>query len=280
MTVSLETESNPIAGGFRKGPPAFGLFFFNFFFQFFFCFSFIERSLSRRAVFRGMSVMVEPAHKTTCVVFDCDGVLVDAVSSWRTLHDHFGTDNAFNLQRFIRGELTDVEFMRSDIQMWKEVQDPITRDELFRAFSGVKLMEGAREVVEQLQANGVFVAIVSAGVDLFVASIASMLKVDDWIANGFVFNDDNTLSDEGVCRLHAIGKGEIIKRLLEMNNLEAKNCVSVGDSEMDLSMHIEGSRFIGFNPTRESSFAVFESAEVEVVHGKDLRAILPFLHLD
>lgn len=28
------------------------------------------------------------------VVFDCDGVLVDAVSSWRTLHDSFGTDNA------------------------------------------------------------------------------------------------------------------------------------------------------------------------------------------
>jgi phosphoserine phosphatase len=82
-----------------------------------------------------MSDMVEPADspKTTCVVFDCDGVLVDAVSSWRTLHDHFGTDNGFNLQRFIRGELTDVEFMRSDIRMWKEIQDPITRDELFRA---------------------------------------------------------------------------------------------------------------------------------------------------
>ena len=31
------------------------------------------------------------------VVFDCDGVLVDAVSSWRTLHDSFGTDNAVNL---------------------------------------------------------------------------------------------------------------------------------------------------------------------------------------
>ena len=59
------------------------------------------------------------------VVFDCDGVLVDSVSSWKTLHDHFGTDNSHNLTRFINGELTDVEFMRSDIQMWKEIQDPI-----------------------------------------------------------------------------------------------------------------------------------------------------------
>ena len=59
-----------------------------------------------------------------CVIFDCDGVLVDSVSSWKTLHDHFGTDNSLNLTRFINGELTDVEFMRSDIQMWKEKSNP------------------------------------------------------------------------------------------------------------------------------------------------------------
>ena len=141
-------------------------------------------------------------------------------------------------------------------------------------------MEGARHVVEKLQANGVFVAIVSAGVDLFVASIASMLKVDDWIANGFVFNDDDTLSDEGVCRLHATGKGEVIHRLLKMNNLEARNCVSIGDSEMDLSMYVEGSRFFGFNPNRESSLAAFESAGIQVLQGKDLRALLPHLNIE
>ena len=56
------------------------------------------------------------------LIFDCDGVLVDAVSSWRTLHDHFGTDNEKNLQLFIDGELSDVEFMRSDIQLWKNKQ--------------------------------------------------------------------------------------------------------------------------------------------------------------
>ena len=125
--------------------------------------------------------MDEHIGRPSIVVFDCDGVLVDAVSSWRTLHDAFGTDNAVNLTRFIRGEISDVEFMRSDIKMWKAIQDPIHRDDLFRAYAGVKLMPGAREVVEQLLEKGIFVAIVSAGVDLFVSSIAGMLKVDDWI---------------------------------------------------------------------------------------------------
>ncbi|MEC8576647.1 MAG: HAD family phosphatase [Candidatus Thermoplasmatota archaeon] len=211
------------------------------------------------------------------VVFDCDGVLVDAVSSWRTLHDSFGTDNAVNLTRFIRGEISDVEFMRSDIQMWKAVRNPIHQDELFRAYAGVALMPGARECVKHLQDAGVFVAIVSAGVDLFVSSIASMLKVDDWIANGFVFDEDGFLTDEGVCRLHASGKGAVIDRLLEMNGFEAKDCVSIGDSEMDLSMMVDGSRFIGFNPTRDSSKEAFEDAGVPVVVVKDLTAILPLM---
>lgn len=218
-----------------------------------------------------------PLTDVTCVVFDCDGVLVDAVSSWRTLHDHFGTDNSENLQRFIRGEITDTEFMRLDIKKWKSIEDPIHRDDLFRAYAGVQLMSGARELVQRLQDKGIFVAIVSAGVDLFVASIAAMLKVDDWIANGFVFNEDDTLSDEGVCRLHATGKGEIIERLLEMNKLQPEGCVSLGDSEMDLSMHIEGGHFIGFNPTRDSSVSSFEEAGVPIVMGKNLLDVAPYL---
>ena len=214
------------------------------------------------------------------VVFDCDGVLVDAVSSWRTLHDSFGTDNAVNLTRFIRGEISDVEFMRSDIRMWKAVRNPIHQDELFRAYAGVKLMPGTRETVQRLKDEGVFVAIVSAGVDLFVSSIASMLKVDDWIANGFVFDDEGYLTDEGVCRLHASGKGDVISKLLAMNGLAAEDCISIGDSEMDLSMMIEGSRFIGFNPTRDSSKEAFEAAGVPVVNVKDLQAILPLMGFD
>lgn len=213
------------------------------------------------------------------VVFDCDGVLVDSVSSWKTLHDHFGTDNDVNLQRFIRGEISDVEFMQLDIQLWKSVQKDIHRDDLFRAYAGIKLMPGARETITALREHGIFIAIVSAGVDIFVQSIAGMLKVDDWIANGLEFDDDGFLTNDGVCRLHATKKGSIIEKLLKMNDFEAHECVSVGDSEMDLSMMVEGSRFIGFYPTRESSTKAFESADVPIVKEKDLSGILSYLGL-
>lgn len=204
-----------------------------------------------------------------CIVFDCDGVLVDAISSWRTLHDHFGTDNSENLRRFIAGEFSDVEFMRSDIQLWKAIQDPIHRDELFRAYSGSKLMPGARELVSWLKEQGCFVAIVSAGVDLFVGSIASMLNVDDWVANGFIFDDEGYLTDEGNCRLHATGKGAIIEKICQQHGFKPNEVLSVGDSEMDLSMWIKDSQFIGFNPTRETSKQAFLNAGVPVINIRD-----------
>ena len=212
-----------------------------------------------------------------CVIFDCDGVLVDSVSSWRTLHSFFGTENHNLLEKFIAGEITDTEFMRLDIQMWKAVQSKIHQDDIFRAYSGIKLMPGARDVVSELISKGIYVAIVSAGVDVFVSTIAGTLKVDDWIANGFNFDDDGYLQDEGVVRVSGQGKGKIVNRLIEMNSFQPNEVLSVGDSDIDLSMHIEGTHFVGFNPSRDNSRAAFKDAGVPIIEEKDLRLILPYI---
>ena len=62
-----------------------------------------------------------------------------------------------------------------------------------------------------------------------------------------------------------------------MNGYKPEACVSIGDSEMDLSMKVDGSRFIGFNPSRASSEEAFASADVPIVRNKDLREILPLM---
>jgi phosphoserine phosphatase len=211
------------------------------------------------------------------VAFDCDGVLADAGSSWAVIHSHFGTGDATLLKAFLNREISDEEFMRDDIGQWKKVQPKIHRDELFRCYSGVRLMEGARDVVELLKERGVHVVIISAGVDLFVSTIASMLAVDDWASNGFSYDDEGYLLDEGVCRVPAWDKGEMIQKLIRINGFDPSEVVSVGDSSMDLSMHVHGSKFIGFNPTRDEAHLAFEEADVPVVPGPDLRDIWPIL---
>ena len=48
---------------------------------------------------------------------------------------------------------------------------------------------------------------------------------------------------------------------------------------MDLSMMIEGSHFIGFNPSRESSLEAFAKADVPVITERNLSKILDYIHL-
>ena len=217
--------------------------------------------------------------KPLCVAFDCDGVLADSISSWSTIHEHFGSDSKDLLQKFMAGELTDSEFMAADIALWKDVSPKIHRDDIFRAYSGCKLMKGAKEIVADLKAAGIHVAIVSAGVDMYVQSIAAMVKADDWIANGFQFDDDGWLLDEGIVRVPSMQKYTSIEKLLKILDCPPERLISVGDSSMDLSMHVEGSTFIGFNPQREAAKAAFAEADITVINSKDLNDLRPYLGL-
>ena len=209
------------------------------------------------------------------VCFDCDGVLVDTISSWRIIHDHFGTNSGEMLDRFLRGEVTDEEFMGDDIRLWKSVQSQIHRDELMRCFQGIKLMPGARELVQALQSRGILVAIVSAGVDLLIGSIAQMLNVDDWVSNGFRYDDDGFLLDEGEVRVPAHHKDDMILKMARIHNLDPSEIVSVGDNHTDLSMMIPGSSFIGFNGEKQIAIDGFAAAGVPHVQEKDCRLLWP-----
>ena len=212
------------------------------------------------------------------VVFDCDGVLTDNGSSWQNIHDYFGTENLETLERFLNREISDDEFMADDIRLWTAVQPRIHRDDIRRCYSGITLMEGARDVVRELQERGVFVAIVSAGVDVFVASIASMLKVNDWVANGFDWDDDGWLRGPAPSRVNSHEKGLMVEKLARIEKIDPSGIVSVGDSSTDLSMMMPGSRFIGFNPARQRAVDAFREAGVPVVEGNNLRDLWQHLY--
>jgi len=181
------------------------------------------------------------------------------------------------LDRFLRGEVSDEEFMADDIGLWKSVQSEIHRDELMRCYQGVKLMTGARELVEALQARGIIVAIVSAGVDLLIGSIAQLLKVDDWVSNGFQYDEDGFLLDEGIVRVPAHHKDDMVEKLVRIHNLDPSEIVSVGDNHTDLSMQIPGSGFIGFNGQKQIAIDGFADAGVPHVQEKDCRLLWPHL---
>lgn len=181
------------------------------------------------------------------------------------------------LDRFLRGEISDAEFMADDIGLWKSVQPEIHRDELMRCYQGVKLMPGARELITALQDRGIIVAIVSAGVDLLIGSIAKMLNVDDWVANGFQYDENGYLLDDGDVRVPAHHKDAMVEKFARINNLDPSEIVSVGDNHTDMSMRIPGSGFIGFNGQKKIAIDGFANAGVPHVQEKDCRLLWPYL---
>ena len=178
---------------------------------------------------------------------------------------------------FLDGKISEEEFVAHDIKLWREARPEIHRDDIMRCYSGVGLIEGARKVVENLKKRGVFVAIVSSGVDIFVGAIANMLKVDDWVANGFEWDDEGWLLGGLPTRVLTHDKGIMVEKLARINGFEPSQIVSVGDSSTDLSMKIEGSKFIGFNPRRERALEAFMEAGVPVVEEKNLSLIWPLI---
>jgi phosphoserine phosphatase len=181
------------------------------------------------------------------------------------------------LDRFLRGEISDAEFMADDIGLWKSAQPEIHRDELMRCYQGVKLMTGARELIDALQARGVIVAIVSAGVDLLIGSIAKMLDVDDWVSNGFQYDENGYLLDDGEVRVPAHHKDAMVEKFARINNLKPSEIVSIGDNHTDMSMRIPGSGFIGFNGQKQIAIDGFAEAGVPHVQEKDCRLLWPHI---
>ena len=174
-------------------------------------------------------------------------------------------------------QVSDAEFMADDIGLWKSVQPEIHRDELMRCYQGVKLMTGARELIDALQARGVIVAIVSAGVDLLIGSIAKMLNVDDWVSNGFQYDENGYLLDDGEVRVPAHHKDSMVEKFARINNLKPSEIVSIGDNHTDMSMRIPGSGFIGFNGQKQIAIDGFAEAGVPHVQEKDCRLLWPHI---
>ena len=70
----------------------------------------------------------------------------------------------------------------------------------------------------------------------------------------------------------------MVEKLARIKGFEMNEIISVGDSGTDLSMKVEGSAFIGFNPSRTRAIEAFENAAVPIVEGKDLRKIWPLIY--
>lgn len=216
-------------------------------------------------------VKTNKIHKIELVVFDMDGVITDTISSWKFLHDYFGTSNEHSVDAYLKGKIDDMEFIRRDAELWKENGKPITRKRLVEILSDVPLMMGAKQCMEIIKSNGAKTAIVSAGLDVLAERAARELDMDYVFANGIKSDAEGYLTGEGILGVALMYKDRVIRKLSKQSNIPLENIVAVGNSCFDIPMFETCGLGVAFNPEDD---CVREVADI-ILEGKDLSKLIP-----
>jgi len=208
--------------------------------------------------------------KLKLVVFDVDGTLIKARSSWQFLHEQLCTWDKGKqyAKQFFQGFITYEGWAKSDASLWKGL--PI--EKVQQIVDSVQYIDGAQEVITTLRRNGFKVVLLSAGLSIFTERIKKEIGVDDGLANELVV-ENGFLTGEVKVNVSVRNKDEALRSILRKFDVKMSECAAVGDDETVIPLFDRVSLGIAFNPRSE---AVEKHADVAVV-GDDLRRVLPYL---
>ncbi len=200
-----------------------------------------------------------------------DGVLLDTVSSWRYVHEYFGTTNERSIMPYLRGDIDYLEFIRRDVSLWKTNGTAVSKATIEKILYSIPLINGVNECITFLKEHEVQTAIVSAGLDILAEKVARDLGIDYTFANEVKVGSDGRLTGEGVLHVELMQKDKNVKELVDKLHLSLDACAAVGNSCFDIPMLEVCGLGIAFNP---EDACIMQCADV-VVKEKDLRQLIP-----
>jgi len=208
--------------------------------------------------------------KFDMAAFDLDGVIVAERSSWEWVHRHFGVDNSHSLEAYCSNKIDDMEFMRSDIAMWKSVDPEVSLARVKDILMKARIMKGSRETIQNLKKKGIKTCIVSGGIDLLADHIGTICGVDSVISNGLTADENGKLLGDGILRVELRDKASALRNIMDEFGVEPSRCAAIGNSWVDVSMFKISGYGIAFNPIDGETI---KQADI-VIESDDLRDVL------
>jgi phosphoserine phosphatase len=212
------------------------------------------------------------------VAFDVDGTLVEhdeGLVIWQVLNRLFSGSaelNAKRFQAFRSGEITYAEWVRLDIEGWK--QGGATRDRIVKAIrDDLRLVPGAREVTVELARRGYFVAVVSGTLDIVLDTLFPEHPFHQVFANRIRFDDAGRIDGWTATPFDMSGKAEALRLLADQTATPASEIAFVGDHLNDL----DALRFAGCPIAYDPKDDAVRSAAKHVVARGHLRQLLSLL---
>ena len=217
------------------------------------------------------NIKTDKHDKIELVLFDMDGVLTDIISSWRHIHEYFGSSNENSVNDYLKGKIDDLEFIRRDISLWRENGKPARKKTIEKVLSDVPIMKGAPKCINELKSKGIKTAIVSAGLDILSERVANELGIKYCYSNGVKTDKNGFLTGDGYLQVKLMYKDKIVKAISDQLNIAFENIAAIGNSCFDIPMFEACGLGIAFNPDDD---CVRKLADI-VVEGKDLSRIIP-----
>lgn len=196
----------------------------------------------------GLDVVVQRLDKARkekrLIVFDMDMTIVDFEIINR-LASFAGVDEEVKkiTDRAMNGEIDFEESLRRRVRLLKGM--PVSA--LKEIADQLSLTPGSEELIHHLKQMGYKIALISGGFTYFTDVLKERLGFDYTFANELEIKDGRLTGEIKGEIIDAKAKGEIVKRLAEIEGISPDNIVAVGDGANDCLMIQNAGLGVAFN---------------------------------
>lgn len=199
-----------------------------------------------------------------------DGVIFKDVKFWLLVHKHFGTleEGKKLTEKYLHTDYN--KLVEGCMKLWKGKD----AKPYFDLINSLEYLEGVKETFKSINKKGLIKMIISGSSMEVARRVQKDFGIDFIFANELVIKNGK-VSGEFVWPIGAgkEKKAEVIRGICSMLGISTKECIYVGDSDIDIEAFKEVGLSIAFN----SKYPELKKVATKVVDSSNLSDILKFI---